>query len=86
MRTQEEIKIQIEGLENEKQTLPKYSSFGDPTHAIIEAQISILDGSNDLTDFDDGNWEEMDEDHKIYCGAEDAYNWLQGYSDYDLFG
>jgi hypothetical protein len=85
MRTQEEIKRQIEGLENEKKVLPEYSKFGDPNHAIIDAQISIIDGSKELSDIDEGDWDEMDEDNKIYRGAEDAEMWLSGDMKDDLF-
>lgn len=85
MRTQQEIKRQIEGLENEKQTLPEYSHFGDPNHLVIDAKISILDGSNKLSDYDEGDWDNMDEDNKIYRGAEEADNWLQEDDDEDLF-
>lgn len=86
MRTQEEIKRQIEGILSEKSSLPEYSHFGDPNHAIADAQISILDGSRDLSDYDEGDWDEMDEDNKIYRGAEQADEWLQGNDDEDLFG
>lgn len=85
MRTQEEIKRQIEGLEKMKTWLPEYSGFGDPNHLIIDAQISILDGSQELSDIEEGDWEEMDEDNKVYRGAEEAEMWLDGNRDEDLF-
>jgi hypothetical protein len=85
MRTPEEIKRQIEGLEQERITLPEYSFFG-PNHQIIDAQISILDGTNQLEDIDEGNFEEMDEQNNIFRGAEDAQMWLDGDREEDLFG
>ena len=85
MRTQEEIKRQIEGLEKMKTWLPEYSGFGEPNHLIIDAQISILYGSQELSDIEEGDWEEMDEDNKIYRGAEEAEIWLDGDGDEDLF-
>lgn len=85
MRTQEEIKRQIVGLEKEKLSLPVHSHWGDPNHDIIDAKISILDGSKELSDIDEGDWDEMDADNKIYRGAEEADNWLQLNDDEDLF-
>lgn len=85
MRTQEQIQKQIEGLEKAKQTLPAHSHFGDPNHEIIDAQISILDGSCTLEDIDEGDWDEYDTQNKVYRGAEDADNWLQENDDEDLF-
>lgn len=87
MRTQQEIDRQVEGLKKERASLPEYSMFGDPNHAIIDAQIEILRGDKMLTDFDEGDWDELDETNKIYSGAEDAENWLNGTGDEydDLF-
>lgn len=85
MRTQEEIQRQIDGLLKQKERLPEYSAFGDPNHLIFDAQISILDGSKELSDIDEGDWDEMDEDNKIYRGAEEADNWLNEFDDDDLF-
>lgn len=68
-----------------KTWIPEYSAFGDPNHLIIDAQISILCGIQELSDIDEGNWEEMDEDNKIYRGAEEAESWLLGDTYDDLF-
>lgn len=85
MRNQTEIQRQIEGLKKQKFLLPEFSAFGTPNHEIIDAQISILDGSSELEDIDEGDWEEMDEQNQVYRGAEDADNWLNGYRGEDLF-
>lgn len=84
MRTQEEIKRQIEGLEKMKTWLPEYSGFGTPNHELIDAQISIIDGSCELSGIDEGDFEEMDAQNKVYRGAEEAEVWLDGNWD-DLF-
>jgi hypothetical protein len=85
MKTPEQIKRQIEGLEKMKLWLPPYSKFGDPNHEIINAQVSILDGTNELDDIEEGDWDEMDEDNKIFRGAEEAVNWLEEDDAEDLF-
>jgi hypothetical protein len=85
MRTEKEIKRQIEGLEKMKTWLPYYSFFGAPNHELINTQISILDGSSVLSDIDEGDFEQMDEQNHIYRGAEDAEMWLDGDRDEDLF-
>jgi hypothetical protein len=66
MRTQEEIKRQIEGLEKMKTWLPEYSGLGTPNHELIDVQISIIDGSSELSDIDEGDFEEMDAQNQVY--------------------
>ena len=85
MRSQKEINGQIEGLEKMKEWLPEFSVFGTPNHLIIDAQISILDYSSELSDFEEGNLNEMDDENQIYRGAEDAEAWLNEENDEDLF-
>lgn len=84
-RTQEQIQKQIEGLLEDRKRLPEYSAFGDPNHACIDVQISILKGDEELSDIDEGDWDEMDEQNKIYRAAEEAEQWLDGERDEDLF-
>lgn len=85
MKKQEEIQRQIDGLLKMKEWLPERSMFGDPNHEIIDAQVSILDGTNELEDIDEGDWDEMDEQNKIFRGAEEAQQWLDEERDEDLF-
>lgn len=85
MKSQEEIKRQIDGLLQMKTWLAEYSAFGTPNHEIIDAQISILDGSNELSDIDEGDWEDHDEQNEIFREAEEAVMWLDGDRDEDLF-
>lgn len=85
MRTPEQIKDQIDGLEKMKTWLPEFSKFGTPNHEIIDAKISILDGSAELSDIDEGDFEEMDAQNQVYRGAEEAQEWLDGNRDEDLF-
>ncbi len=42
--TIEEIKRQIEKLEEYKKTIPKESMFGDKNHLVVDAQIKVLTG------------------------------------------
>lgn len=83
-RTTEDINRQIEGLTKMKTWLPEYSGLRTPNWRKIDAQIEMLKGG-DLSDFDEGDWDEMDEDNEVYRAAEDAENWLQCVSDDDLF-
>lgn len=85
MRTQEEIKRQIDGLLKMKTWLPSHSTFGTPNHEIIDAQISIIDGSSVLSDIDEGDFNEMDAQNEVYRGAEEAEMWLDGDMTDDLF-
>jgi hypothetical protein len=85
MRTQEEIKRQIEGLEKMKTWLPEYSGLGTPNHELIDVQISIIDGSSELSDIDEGDFEEMDAQNQVHRGAEEAEMWLDGDREEDLF-
>lgn len=85
MRTPEQIKDQIDGLTKMKTWLPEFSKFGTPNHEVIDAQISILDGSAELSDIDEGDFEEMDAQNQVYRGAEEAQEWLEGNRDEDLF-
>lgn len=83
MKTQDEINAQIAGLESMKEWLPEYSGFGTPNWGKIDAQIEYLNGSS-LEDFDEGNFEEVDEENQIYRGVEDAEDWLH-YDGEELF-
>jgi hypothetical protein len=85
MRTEAAIQRQIDGLTAMKTWLPEYSTFRNPNHLIIDAKISILDGSTNLEDINEGDWEEMDEDNLIYRGAEEALNWIYDDDIEDLF-
>lgn len=85
MRTPEQIKDQIDGLEILKASLPLFSKFGTPNHEIIDTQISILNGSAELSDIDEGDIENMDIQNRIYRGAEEAQEWLEGNRDENLF-
>lgn len=77
MRTQEQIQRQIEGLKKMKETLPEFSSFGDPNHKSIDAQIKVLNGK-DPEDYADAQ-------AQIYDWSVDAAMWLDGSRDEDLF-
>jgi len=77
MRTQQEINFQIEGLKEEKKSLPRESVFGDDNWAIIDAMLDVLEGK-----------EVFDEDYNIDVeyAANEAEDWLNGDSNENLFG
>lgn len=85
MKTKEEINRQIKGLQKMKEWLPAISGMGTPNHDIFDAQISILDGSQELSDIDEGDFEEMDAQNEVYRGAEEAEQWMNGEREGDLF-
>lgn len=76
MRSSEAVANQIAGLQRQREKLPEYSMFGDPNWQGIDAQIEILKGNSTLEDFPEGNWEDMDEENKVYRAAEEADQWL----------
>lgn len=84
MRTKEDIKRQIDGLNAMKSWLSQYSGFGTNNWRNIDAQVEILEGG-ELSDMEEGNWEEPDEDNEAYREAERAVDWLDDTTDEDLF-
>ena len=69
MRSEKAIRAEIEKLEAMKPKVRRYSAFGDDHHAVIDAQVKVLEGlmtsdkSQDLLDEDfDGEYvPEIDE-------------------------
>ncbi len=88
MRTKEEIALQIEGLKNEKETVPAFSNFGDANHEKIDAQLDVLEGLKEPDDFykseSDEDFEQGDND--VYFAALEAEEWLNSSEVYNLFG
>jgi len=85
-RTQDEISRQIEGLKKMKTWLPERSKFGTPNWEVIDAQVSILSGREDMDDFEeDPELLEEGEPDEVYNGAQEAADWLDGQTDDDLF-
>lgn len=80
MRTKAEIERQVKGLEKMKKSLPEVSGFGDNNWEAIEAQISLIEGSTTLDDYD-----ESEESEHLYSQLMDADMWLSGDSNDDLF-
>lgn len=77
MRTETEIKRQIEGLEIMKNNLPEVSAFGHNNHEQIDAQIDVL--QND-------NYEEYkNAEDRIESACYDVKMWLDGEMEEDLF-
>jgi hypothetical protein len=78
MRTQEQIKRQVDGLKEEKKSLPEMSELGTNNWECIDAQLDILEGIKDLSDFEDAS-------DDTYMAANDAANWVEEEEDNDLF-
>ena len=79
LKTEEEIKNQIEGLIKMKSQLPKMNFFGENNHEKIDAQIAHLKRETSIEDFD------IDEDESIYLAIDEVEQWLNGESEDDLF-
>lgn len=79
MRTQAEIQFQIDGLLEEKAGLPEYSFFDDPNWEAFDAQIAVLKGEAEASDF------AADDDY-VYDAANMAEDWLKGLTQENLFG
>ena len=78
MRTQKEIDQQKVGLKKQRESLPEISGLGNNNWKAIDAQLDILDGIKDHSDF-----EECEDD--VESAAYDAEQWLDGFQDEDLY-
>ena len=78
MRTQKEKQRQIEGLKNQKKTLPEFSFFGDNNWNTIDAMISMLMGITSYEDYED-------DEPNVELEAYRCKNWLDGDIEEDLF-
>ena len=78
MRTKEEIQHQIDGLKSKRKRLPEYSYFGSNNWAVIDTQLSILDGSKKYKDFENA-------EDEIETAAYEANEWLTNSNTEDLF-
>lgn len=86
-RTAEEIKRQVDGLLKMKDKLPRRNFFGGDNHAQIDAQIAVLQGRRKPDDFyqDEHADDYEDGDNETWSLAEQAEQWLNGFSQNDLF-
>ena len=64
MRTKYEIKKQVDGLQKMKNWLPEFSGFGDPNHKGIDAQLDIIEGSKDMSDFEEFNEDDFENEEE----------------------
>lgn len=76
MRSRQEIKRQVEGLEYSKKITPEYDMLGENNHGAIDAQIDVLQGGSSSDHKGDGY---------IVAKAEQAEEWLIGNTNEDLF-
>ena len=80
MKTQEEIKVQIERLKAIRPDIRPTSFFGDSNLDKLDAQIKVLEEDMDSGDIWD-EWSEEESDMETRMAADDARNWLDDESD-----
>jgi len=78
MKTQEEKDLMIQRLSDERDSTPEYSFFNENNWIKLDAKIDIISGDMSLEDFDEGDWEEMDDVNMAFRAAEEAEDWLNG--------
>lgn len=82
MKTQEEIKKEIEALKAIRPKVVPYSMFDDDNLAKLDAQVKVLEEDMDSDDIWD-EWPGEESDMGIRSSAGDARNWIDGYGDDD---
>jgi len=87
IRTDEEIRLQVEGLKRMKDRFPEFSKFGDKNWELIDAQIDVIQGLKNAEDFyvDETTEEFQDGDNDTYFEAVRAEDWLLGIVKEDIF-
>ncbi len=70
--TQEQVKTEIETLEDMKPKVKRFTAFGDDNHAAIDAQIDVLKNGLNAGDIT-GQYE-----GEIFLHANEACTWLKG--------
>lgn len=75
MRSQAEIKAEIEKLKSMKPNVRRISGFGDNHHDAIDAQIRVLSGEVSCDEFDD---EFEDTRDNVRDSAQQALDWMDG--------
>jgi hypothetical protein len=76
-RTAKQIRAEIETLQEMKPKVRRYSGFGEDNHAILDAQVRVLEEK--MTD--DQIWDAWpSEEHDVEMGlsARDAMRWASG--------
>lgn len=82
MKTQKEIKEQIEKLKAIRPKIRPTSFFGDSNLDKLDAQVKVLEEGLDQDDIYD-EWPRDEEDMEVRMSAEEALNWLDGESEFD---
>lgn len=88
IRTEEEIRLQVEGLKKMKDKFPEFSKFENRNNwAIIDAQISVIQGIKEAEDYyiEETLQGFCDGDNDAYYEAVRAEDWLLGVIKEDLF-
>lgn len=80
MKTQEEIKGEIEALKTVRPKVKPHSMFGDDNLAMLDAQVDVLE--NDLDDDDIyERYDHADASEYVLEGALEANNWRDSNSE-----
>lgn len=80
MRTQEDIKDEIEALKAVRPKVKPHSIFGDDNLAMLDAQVDVLENNLDPDDIYD-KYDHTDASEYVLEGALEANNWRDGYSE-----
>lgn len=90
VRTEDEIYSQVAGLKRDRESLPEYSTFGNPNWGKIDAQIAVISGKASPSDYPDsedvsGEYDPESEEEEIRNAAEEAEQWLNNKDYGNLF-
>lgn len=82
MKTQEEIKKEIEALKAIRPKVKPHSIFGDDNLAMLDAQVDVLENGLDPDDICD-RYDRAGASERVLEGALEADNWRDGNSEID---
>ena len=85
MKTQEQIKKEIEALKTVQPNVRPITFFGDDNFAAIDAQIQVLEEDMDEDDIWD-EWPEEEQDQYVRDSARHAVDWVNDEEDPDSGG
>lgn len=88
IRTEEEIRLQVEGLKRMKDIFPEFSKHGNINNwAVIDAQLAVVQGTRDAESYyiEETLQGFCDGDNDAYYEAVRAEDWLLGVTDEDIF-
>lgn len=79
LRTKKEIQKMVKALKAIKAKTPKQSFFNDDNHAMIDAQIAVMQGKKKPDDYyvDETSEDYQDGDNELWGYANRAEQWLK---------